>query len=232
MTSRSAGDACGSASDSAAKPCGTQPIEGNVHAVELAVVLGAVLKMVDHLQRIAQRVVERPQRRRFAMQVEDEPADRRRRIAAVVHQLSPIRIASLGDVAAEGFQEIERVAVGQAPRLQSYAQPFAFGAGACLAAQARLQAFELGQLPLWRGGLVVGDIVGRAREAVEGEDGRPQLGAHQPRGHREILVPMPLAGGEVGRACHESPAMAWTRPFHRPPRPRQKSIADCTVKKA
>ena len=32
---------------------GTQHIDGNVHAVELPIVLGAVLKMVDHLQRIA-----------------------------------------------------------------------------------------------------------------------------------------------------------------------------------
>jgi hopene-associated glycosyltransferase HpnB len=54
---------------------------------------------------------------------------------------------------------------------------------------------------------VIGDIVGRAREAIEGEDRRAQLGAHQPRGHRKILVPVPLAGGEVG-AAHVSPDMA------------------------
>ena len=76
---------------------------------------------------------------------------------------------------------------------------------------------------------MVGHVVGRPRETIEGQDRRPQLGPHQPRGDREVLVPMALAGCEVGGAGHASPAMAWARPFHMPPRPRQTSSADCTV---
>ena len=187
--------------------------------------------MIDDLQRGAQRVVGGHRPCDFAMQVEHEAADRRRRIAAVVHQLVPVGVAPLGDVAAEGFQQIERMAVREirAPAGQTRSA-FAFRAGAGLAAQPRLQPIELGKLLPGIGRRVVGDIVGRAREPVEGQDRRAQLGAHEPRGHRKILVPVSLAGGEVGRAGHASPAMAWTRPFHMPPRPRQKSIADCTVK--
>ena len=91
--------------------------------------------------------------------------------------------------------------VREAPRLQGRVQRLAFGAGAGLAAHARLQPIELGKLLPGIGRCVVGDIIRRAREAIEGEDRRAQLGAHEARGDRKILVPVPLAGGEVDGRC-------------------------------
>ena len=76
---------------------------------------------------------------------------------------------------------------------------------------------------------MIGDIVRGAHEAVEGQDRRPQLRANQARGDGKVFIPMAFARREVGRVRHCSPAMAWLRPFHIPPRPRQTSTADCTV---
>ena len=51
-------------------------IARDIDPVEIAVVLGAVLQMVDHLKRGAERVIGGPDRPRLAMDVEDEAADR------------------------------------------------------------------------------------------------------------------------------------------------------------
>ena len=66
--------------------------------------------------------------------------------------------------------------------------------------------------------LKVGDVVGLAREAVEGVHMRAQIAADEPGADREILVAPPLARGRLDRAsqrwlCHD------TRPFHNPPLP-------------
>src|SRR5262249_25041625 len=76
---------------------------------------------------------------------------------------------------------------------------------------------------------MVGDVVGGTREAVEGEDGRAQLAAHEHRRDGEVLVAMALAGSEGRSPRHASPAMACMRPFHNPPRPRPTSTADWPV---
>ena len=71
------------------------------------------------------------------------------------------------------------MAVREPAGLQGGVQPFAFGARVGLAAQSRLQPVEQGKLLLGAGRCVVGDIVGRSREAIEGEDRRTQLGANE-----------------------------------------------------
>ena len=72
----------------------------------------------------------------------------------------------LGDIAPEGFQQVERMAVGQPAGLQGGVQRVAFGAGAGLTARSRLQPIELGKFLPGIGRRVVGDIIRRAREAM------------------------------------------------------------------
>ena len=83
----------------------------------------------------------------LAMHVEHEAADRHRRIAAIVDQLVPVRVAVLGDVLAERLEQILRVlrATGcarRAPRAASMPAALLIVA----AEQARLQAVEMREL--------------------------------------------------------------------------------------
>src|SRR5256885_1116965 len=112
-----------------------QGVDWNIDTIEFAVVLGAVLQMVDHLQRGAERVIGGPNGLRLAVQVEHETADRRRRISAIVHELVPIGVTSLRDVAAEGLKKVERMPVRETSGLQHRMQRFALRAGAGIAAQ-------------------------------------------------------------------------------------------------
>ena len=54
--SRSPGDAADAASACTLTPCAAERIERQVNAIERPEVLGAILQMVDHLQRRAQRI--------------------------------------------------------------------------------------------------------------------------------------------------------------------------------
>ena len=163
------------------------------------------------------------------MHVEHEATDRGRGIAAVVHELRPIGVAPLGDIATEGFQQVERMPVREAAGLQDGMQRLAFRIGAGLAAQPGLHPRKLLELFLGRGLGMIRHVVRSPRETVEGQDRRPQLRPNQAGGNGEVFIPMALARSEIGGARHVSPAMAWARPFHIPPRPRQTSRADCTV---
>ena len=163
------------------------------------------------------------------MDVEHEATDRGRGITAVVHEVRPVGVAQLGNVATEGFEQIERMAIGEGAGLQDGSQRVRFRAGTGLAAQPGLHARELLQLFLGRRVGVIGDIVRGTHEAIERQDRRPQLRANQAGGDGKVFIPVALARREVGRARHRSPAMAWLRPFHIPPRPRHTSTADCTV---
>ena len=156
-------------------------------------ILGAVLQMIDHLQGGAQRVVGGPQRRRLAVHVEHEASDRRGGIATVVHELGPVCIALLGDVATEGFQKVERVLVGEVARLQDSAQRHAFCAVSTLAAQRCFHPRQLIELLRGSGAGMIGHIIGSAHEAIEGQNWRACLAADEPRRHREVFVLMTLA---------------------------------------
>ena len=96
------------------QPFGGQRILGNIDPVQVAVILGAILQMIDDLQRGAQRIIGGPGVPAFAMHIQHEAAHRHRRIAAIIDQIVPIAIAQLGDVAAEGFQQIQRMLIASA----------------------------------------------------------------------------------------------------------------------
>ena len=49
---------------------------------------------------------------------------------------------------------------------------------------------------------MIGDIVGRAREAVEAQDGRAVLPPDEPGRDRKILAPMGLGLLDIGEGCH------------------------------
>ena len=100
-----------------------------------AIVLAAILQVVDHLQRRAQRVGGGPGRLVLAVHVEDEAADRRRREPAVIHQLGPIGVAGLAHVEAEGVEQVEGVAGRKAALAQSEAQGFGLRIGRSVAAK-------------------------------------------------------------------------------------------------
>ena len=121
-----------------------QGVPRHIDPVDLVVVLAAVLQVVDHLQRRAQGVIGRPGRARLAVHIQHEPPDRHGRIAAIVHQLVPAGVACLGHVAAEGFEQVQRVLVGQVVGLQGPAQALALGADPVGAGQPGLQLGEQG----------------------------------------------------------------------------------------
>ena len=128
----------------------------------------------------------------------------------------------LGGVLAEGAEQILRVLRRQPARRQDRAQRNAFRLAVVAAEQARLQRVEPRDLLVGRQGRVIGDIVGDAHELVERQDGRAMARGDQPGRDRKILVAMALAGTQLRGAAHgRLVAPRWTRPFQRPPRPRQ-----------
>ena len=68
---------------------GCERVERNINAIEVAVVLLAVLQVVDDLQNGAHVIRRRPNRAALAMHVEHETTDRHGRIAAIVDQIVP-----------------------------------------------------------------------------------------------------------------------------------------------
>ena len=170
---------------------------------------GAVLQVVQHLQRGAERVGGGVGRGRLAVQVEHVAADRHRGQAAVIVQLVPARAAVLRRVLPEGVEQVERVAGGDAGLGQAGAQAGGAGAAAArlasrLAAQHGAHAAEPGHLVGGRERGAVGDVVGVAGEGVVGVDVGAQAGADQRGADREVLVAAVLAGpgldGVQGRA--------------------------------
>src|SRR5207248_2929784 len=82
--------------------------ERQIDTVEGAVIRGAVLQVIEHLQGGAQRVRSRPGVAALAMQVEQLTANRCRRIAAILHQLFPIAVAQLRGVEPDGASTLVR----------------------------------------------------------------------------------------------------------------------------
>ncbi len=121
--SSSAGDARSAPSASTVTPLAAKRVQRNVDAVEIAIVLAAVLQMIDDLQRRAQRIVGRPDRAALAMHVADEAADRHRRECAIADQIVPVAVAQLGDVEPECGEQILRVLRRQVALGERGAQP-------------------------------------------------------------------------------------------------------------
>ena len=121
--SSSAGDARARAELFDARPARGERVLRNIDAVEIAIVVLAVLQMIDDLQRGAQRVVGRPDRAALAMDVADEAADRHGRERAIRDQIVPVAIAQLGDVELERGDQILGVLRRQPALGEHGAQP-------------------------------------------------------------------------------------------------------------
>src|SRR5437870_5728352 len=65
------------------------------------VIGSTILQVVEHLQGGAQRVGSRPGGPAFAVQIEQLAADRRCRVAAILHQIVPVAVAQLGCIEAK-----------------------------------------------------------------------------------------------------------------------------------
>ena len=113
-TRRSPGLAAGAVSAATVQPAGREIVKRQIDAVEIAVVVGAVLQVVQHLQRGAQRVRSRPGVAALAVQVEQLAADRRGRIAAILHQIVPVAVAQLDRILAKRVQHVMAMLRGDA----------------------------------------------------------------------------------------------------------------------
>ena len=174
-------------------------VGGQVDAVDLAEVLAAVLEVVDHLQRGAQRVVGGPGRGAvLAVDVEHVAPDRHRRDAAVVDQHVPIGIAVDRDVARESIEEVVRVDRIEAVRGHDFAQRQRLGRAERVAVEPLAHPAKQAEFLLGRGGGVIGDVVGGAGEAVERHDRGAVRGLEQEARDREVLVAVALARCELG----------------------------------
>ena len=213
MQASSAGEARAAASASGVGAGGGEGIERDIDPVEVAIILPAILQMIDHLQRRAEGVRGGPGRPRLAMDVEDEAADRHGREGAIIHEVVPIGIAMLGHVEAEGAQQIERMARRQAAEHQRVAQRHAGGLAVLAPQQRALQPVDQGQLLSGRQARMIGHVIGGAHEAVEGEDDRPVMRGDQPGGDGKILVAMALARAHGFRGgAHADPAKLFPLP--------------------
>ena len=111
----------------------------------------------------------------LAMHVEHEAADRHRRIAAIVDQFVPVGVALLGDVLPERGQQILRMARRQRALGQRSAQRDGFAARRRSRRAGSPPAVEQRELFALAERRVIGDVVGRPHEFVEGEDGGAML---------------------------------------------------------
>ncbi len=100
------------------------------------------------------------------------------------------------------------------------------GIAVALAGDAGFETIEQCELLLRFERRMIGDVVGGAHEIIERQDCAAMTRMDKPRGNREILVPVSLAGPQFGGAVQadivhrNSETLAWARPFHMPPRPR------------
>jgi len=168
---------------------------GQIDPVEVAVVLAAVLQVIDDLQRGAERVIRRPDPAGIlAVNVADEAPDGHRRIAAIVDEIVPVPIAQLGHVALERRNQVARMLRIEAARAACVAQAardrrIRFGLSDQRAVE-RVQEIEL-FLRAERG--MIGNIVGGANEIIKGEDRRAMARRDQKGGDGKIFVAMGLS---------------------------------------
>ena len=141
------------------------------------------------------------------MRVENEPSDRHRRQAAVVHQLVEAPVTVLHRVEPKGVEQVQRVLRSDPLRAQGETQRLGLRiVGA--AAQRIGQVVEQRELFVGRESGVVRHVVGRANEAIEGEDDRPAPSVDEPRRHGKVLVARRLARQRLADRRHARSAFA------------------------
>jgi hypothetical protein len=185
---------------------GFQRIARQVDAIEVMIVLAAVLQMIVDLQARAQRVRRRPGRGALAMDVEHEPADRHRRVTAIMNHFVPVLVTKLRHVHPEGDQDVEGVARRHWTFRQRAPQVDGLGLGFALAQQLGFEQIEQSKLVRSRERRMIGDVVGGPDEIVERKDQRAVARMNDPRRDRKVLVAVSLAGSQFARACHREPA--------------------------
>ena len=127
------------------------------------------------------------------MHVENEPADWRRRQSAIIHEFRPVGVAVLPRIQPKSFQQIQGMLRTQASPGKLKPQRFGFVGRRPAPRERIVEIVEKLELRFWRQSRVIGDIIGRAHEPVEGHDRTPSLLAEQPRSDGKILVPVALA---------------------------------------
>src|SRR6185437_9323869 len=118
---------------------------------------------------------------------------------------------------------------------QHGAQSHALGRDIAFAHQGGVHLIQQAKLLRRRRRWMVGDIVGEAHKAIKSQYGFAMLRGNQEGRHREILIPVTLAGLERVTAhvfSLSSFSLAWARPFHMPPLPDQYWMAESSVKAA
>jgi hypothetical protein len=186
-----------------AGPVLLQGLPRQVDPIDIAKILAAILQVVDHLEGGADRVRGGPGAARIlAVDVEDEAADRHRRVAAVMREFVPVLVARLVRVHPERVEEFQRVARRQPALGERAAQRGGFRIVGTLAGQRVGEAVEERDLLLRRQAGIVGDVVAGPDEVVEVEDRAAVARMDQVRGDRKILVAVPLAGARLGGGGH------------------------------
>jgi hypothetical protein len=90
-------------------PGGGHPVLGQIDAIESAIVVAAVLQVVDHLERAAEGVACRIAGRILAMQIEQIAPDGIGRERAIAEKVVPVVVAQLDRVLLESRHEIDAV---------------------------------------------------------------------------------------------------------------------------
>ena len=166
-------DARSCPSSSTLAPAARKRVERNIDAIEIAIILPAILQVIDDLQRRAKRIVGRPGRAALAMHVEHEAPDRHGRIAAIVDQIVPVAVAQLGHIHAGTRSADPARGAATGARAASCARK-ATPAGIVVAAAEQAASSRSSSASFSCGASigVVGDVVGDAHELVERQDRR------------------------------------------------------------
>ncbi len=180
-------------------PAAARSVERQIDAVEPAVILGAILQMVEHLQAPS---TARPRRARCRG---SRRADRAAagRPARPNSGNTPSARPSRGSAAwSASWRKARKTSWQCCARHAGRGEALAHRRGgrrivARRAVEHRRHAVEPAELVRRRQVRVVGDVVGVAGKAVEGVHMRPQIAPDQQRPDREILAAAPFARGRL-----------------------------------
>jgi hypothetical protein len=104
------------------EPFGGKPLTGQVDAVQFAVVVLAVLQVIEDLQGGAERVGGGIACRVLAMQIQQVAPDRVGGEAAVAEQFAPVGVAQLHRVLLEGGDQVSAARTRHAGSGEAFAQ--------------------------------------------------------------------------------------------------------------
>jgi hypothetical protein len=165
-----------------------------IDPVEQAIVIGAILQMVEHLQRRTERVGGGPCLAALTVKIEQLPSDRRSRVATIRHQIVPAVVAQLHRILAKRAQHVVAVPRGH-PRLDQASTHCLSGRG--IFTRRTIEdgghAIEAANLFIGSQRRVIGDIVGVSGKPVKGVHVRPQVAADQQGADRKIFCAAPFA---------------------------------------